>query len=265
MEVHHPHHPTHKKKWSEYILEFVMLFAAVSLGFIAENIREHTTELKNTNKSLVTLYKDIQSDSINVAQALGYRETIFKADSIIMNYYTNNELMNKIDELYLFDFLIARRAYPRINQMALDELNTNGKLNFIEEDSLKQNVQEYYQASKQMETRRIREYDFLDKHHDPIRMKYFDIYNLNFNKNIILESINISNNKIVCNLNSENLQFKLLDDYKFEIKQYLNTVNYIVSLETADNNYYIKPFQKDISTILSNLRVYFKENNIKYN
>jgi hypothetical protein len=33
MEVHHPHHPTHKKKWSEYIIEFVMLFTAVTLGF----------------------------------------------------------------------------------------------------------------------------------------------------------------------------------------------------------------------------------------
>ncbi len=41
MEVHHPHHPTHKKKWAEYIIEFVMLFAAVTLGFLAENLREH--------------------------------------------------------------------------------------------------------------------------------------------------------------------------------------------------------------------------------
>ena len=41
MEVHkHPHHVTHKKKWVEYVLEFVMLFFAVFLGFIAENIRE---------------------------------------------------------------------------------------------------------------------------------------------------------------------------------------------------------------------------------
>ena len=55
MEVHHPHHPTHKIKWSEYIIEFVMLFAAVTLGFIAENIRERNTEIKNTNKSLITL------------------------------------------------------------------------------------------------------------------------------------------------------------------------------------------------------------------
>jgi hypothetical protein len=44
MEVHHPHHPTHKKKWSEYIIEFIMLFTAVFLGFIAENIREHAVE-----------------------------------------------------------------------------------------------------------------------------------------------------------------------------------------------------------------------------
>ena len=30
MEVHkHPHHATHKKKWTEYLLEFFMLFLAV--------------------------------------------------------------------------------------------------------------------------------------------------------------------------------------------------------------------------------------------
>ena len=52
MEVHHPHHPTHKKKWSEYIIEFVMLFAAVTLGFFAENIREHIAE-NNKKKELL--------------------------------------------------------------------------------------------------------------------------------------------------------------------------------------------------------------------
>ena len=45
MEVHkHPHHVTHKKKWGEYFLEFLMLFLAVFLGFIAENQREHIVE-----------------------------------------------------------------------------------------------------------------------------------------------------------------------------------------------------------------------------
>ena len=76
MEGHHPHHPTHKKKWAEYIIEFVMLFAAVTLGFLAENIREHNTDKKNTNNSLVTLYKDIQTDSIKVSYAISKRDIV---------------------------------------------------------------------------------------------------------------------------------------------------------------------------------------------
>ena len=40
MEVHKSHNLTHKKKWGKYLLEFFMLFLAVFLGFIAENVRE---------------------------------------------------------------------------------------------------------------------------------------------------------------------------------------------------------------------------------
>jgi hypothetical protein len=32
MEVHQPHHLTHKKKWREYLLEFFMLFLGVFLS-----------------------------------------------------------------------------------------------------------------------------------------------------------------------------------------------------------------------------------------
>ncbi len=69
MEVHHPHHPTHKKKWSEYILEFFLLFTAVTLGFFAENLREHQVEIQKTKKSLNTLYLNIQKDSISNSYA----------------------------------------------------------------------------------------------------------------------------------------------------------------------------------------------------
>ena len=43
MEVHHhpemPHR--HRKKFGEYIKEGLMIFLAVFMGFVAENIREH--------------------------------------------------------------------------------------------------------------------------------------------------------------------------------------------------------------------------------
>jgi hypothetical protein len=62
MEVHHPHHPTHKKKWSEYIIEFMMLFAAVTLGFFAENVREHKIMIERKDQNLFYILQDLKQD-----------------------------------------------------------------------------------------------------------------------------------------------------------------------------------------------------------
>jgi hypothetical protein len=62
MEVHHPHHPTQKKKWTEYIIEFVMLFTAVTLGFFAENIREHLAENEKKKELMKIVSLDLQRD-----------------------------------------------------------------------------------------------------------------------------------------------------------------------------------------------------------
>ena len=62
MEVHHPHHPTHKKKWSEYILEFFMLFTAVTLGFFAENLREGIAEKHKKEELLIAVAEDFKKD-----------------------------------------------------------------------------------------------------------------------------------------------------------------------------------------------------------
>src|SRR5450759_535969 len=64
MEVHkHPHHVTHKKKWGEYLLEFFMIFLAVFLGFVAENIREHIVENDRAKEYAISLVQDLQNDT----------------------------------------------------------------------------------------------------------------------------------------------------------------------------------------------------------
>ena len=66
MEVHkHPHHVTHKKKWGEYLLEFFMLFLAVFLGFVAENIRETSVESHREKEYMESLINDIKADTAN--------------------------------------------------------------------------------------------------------------------------------------------------------------------------------------------------------
>src|SRR6476660_3728816 len=64
MEVHkHPLHVTHKKKWGEYLLEFFMLFLAVFLGFIAENIRENSVERHREKEFAQLLLLDLKADT----------------------------------------------------------------------------------------------------------------------------------------------------------------------------------------------------------
>ena len=41
MEVHHHGHVHEKKKWKEYLFQFLMLFLAVFCGFLAEYQLEH--------------------------------------------------------------------------------------------------------------------------------------------------------------------------------------------------------------------------------
>ncbi|MBD0332173.1 MAG: hypothetical protein ICV66_05920 [Chitinophagaceae bacterium] len=66
MEAHHPHHVTHKKKWTEYLLEFFMLFLAVFLGFVAENIREHSVENERMHSLAKSLLRDLQNDTAQI-------------------------------------------------------------------------------------------------------------------------------------------------------------------------------------------------------
>ena len=65
MEVHH--HSHHPKKWKEYITEFIMLFAAVTLGFFVENYREHYVEKMREGQFILDIRKDIIFDSVQLS------------------------------------------------------------------------------------------------------------------------------------------------------------------------------------------------------
>ena len=74
MEIHHPHHITHKKKFGEYLLEFFMLFLAVFLGFLAENIREHRVETNREIEYIKSLTEDLGDDIHNLDSMIVFEQ-----------------------------------------------------------------------------------------------------------------------------------------------------------------------------------------------
>ena len=89
MEVHHHAHlasgetHTSRTKWTHYFWEFLMLFLAVYLGFLVENIREHRIEHARADKYIESFYEDLKTDTAK------------------LNRITRIET-NKVDKLNLF-------------------------------------------------------------------------------------------------------------------------------------------------------------------
>ncbi len=87
MEVHH-HPEVEKKGIKEYLLEGLMIFLAVTMGFFAsENLREKITDNRKIHECMHSMVSDLQSDitlyrsSVHLNQQ--YREMI---DTIVTSF-----------------------------------------------------------------------------------------------------------------------------------------------------------------------------------
>jgi hypothetical protein len=67
MEVHH-HPEVEKKGLKEYILEGLMIFIAVTMGFFAESIRENITNREHAEQLTTQLVTELKSDTAQLRE-----------------------------------------------------------------------------------------------------------------------------------------------------------------------------------------------------
>ncbi len=90
MEVqHHPQLDHKPKPWKEYLLEGLMIFIAVMLGFFAENIREEITNNEHVRQLTSQLVQDLKADAIRL-------DTIYAGETRILN--SNDTLFDLLQE-----------------------------------------------------------------------------------------------------------------------------------------------------------------------
>ena len=151
MEVHQPHHPTHKKKWSEYIIEFVMLFAAVTLGFFAENVREHQIIENKTHQNLQSVILDLKKDSVLIQERIKeYKNASFNLNKLNdlfieyqLNTLTKDEYLDKV--LQLSDSLEFGTSFY-INNSSYKNTIASGSFSNINSIELKRTISNYYEV-----------------------------------------------------------------------------------------------------------------------
>jgi len=257
MEVHHhPHIPTHAKPWKEYLLEGLMIFVAVTLGYGAENVREHYVETKKALVSAKNLYVDVINDSIGYATTQRYRNKQDSCFEIINAHYNNNELDKEIPAVYAAHIYMTRRMLYQMNTLALDEVKNSGTLKFLESDELKAAIQRYASLGGGLKLREQREFSYIDRMLDPI-----SINNFKFNfLQLVGDNFKIDSNKIVVSVPIP-ANLKMMKKDQLEWDNYIAILGMLQTIRESTNKSYILRTQKQCHELLTLLRNYLIKHN----
>lgn len=104
MEVHH-HPEVEKKGLKEYLLEGLMIFIAVMMGFIAENIREDITNKEHARQLTSQLVQDLKADTVQLNKAITFQEQIVKANGSL--FALSQQPLAKVDLKEMQRLIIA--------------------------------------------------------------------------------------------------------------------------------------------------------------
>ena len=143
MEVHHHPH-VEKKSFKEYLLEGLMIFLAVSMGFIAENIREHIADGEKEMQYMKSLVEDLGVDRAVLSKQLAiYEQRFAKYDSL--TDILNEPIVKERNNTYYYLGRLATKdeIFPN-NTRTLEQLKSTGAFRAIKNAKVVNNILEYY-------------------------------------------------------------------------------------------------------------------------
>ena len=144
MEVHkHPHHVTHKKKWGEYLLEFLMIFFAVFLGFLAENLREGIKNNEEIHSDMQSIVADLKSDVVYFDSLIIRNEYSCRMTDSLINMLASHP-SNTADIYYQARTITANFGYFYSNAKTFEQMKASGNLKLIKPRSLLDSIANYY-------------------------------------------------------------------------------------------------------------------------
>ncbi len=134
MEVHHHpdlHHK--KKKWREYVSEFLMIFLAVTLGFFAESLRESISEHEKAKVFAVSMLKDLEQDTALLNSYRNYFDYANSNVDTLMQLLGANELKDiPTGKLYWYGLWGGAHRFFVSNDATFQQMKSSGSLRYFD-------------------------------------------------------------------------------------------------------------------------------------
>lgn len=146
MEVHHHPESHHgKKKWGTYLLEFLMIFVAVTMGFIAENVREHITERSKEKQYILSFIRNLRDDTAALRHDISFDTKQIKGlDSLLLLAHADMSIQSNLKSFYslAFNYLYSSATF-RSSDATLQELKSTGDYRLIEKGHAADSLSKY--------------------------------------------------------------------------------------------------------------------------
>ncbi len=148
MEVHH-HPDVEKKGFKEYLLEGLMIFLAVMMGFFAETIRENISENKIAREYAELMTEDLKKDTVELNNRINELKFVSaKLDTFVTFVHTK-----KLSDLPGGTWYYYGRFGTRINlfqsvNATLDQLKSSGSLRLFRNTALVNAIAQFDAASQ---------------------------------------------------------------------------------------------------------------------
>jgi hypothetical protein len=146
MEVHHHPDLHHKPKpWKEYFLEFLMIFLAVTLGFIAENLREHITDHSKEKQYIAGIIRNLKDDTANLGHVIGSaRRQVKGIDSMLKLSHVPMAIDSNRKSFYYYAIgYFYNSSSFRSNDVTLQQLKSTGDYRLIAKDHVVDSLTKY--------------------------------------------------------------------------------------------------------------------------
>lgn len=144
MEVHHHPDLHHERKpWKEYILEYIMIFLAVTTGFFAESLREHINDHNKEKEYLVSLVSELKSDTA------GYNQSLHKIMALRPNL---DSLYVNVTQAARYNYVLQGKWNTPVNESnvmylpalaIIQQLKSSGNLRLIDKKDISIKIIKY--------------------------------------------------------------------------------------------------------------------------
>ena len=146
MEVHHHPQLEHKPKpWKEYLLEGLMIFLAVTMGFFAESLREHITNNEREEQYVRSMIEDLKDDrsklEIHIKSLKQNRDML---DSLITILNDPASIPQHGNEIYYFGRIAPRYPILLLNMRTYEQLKNSGSFRLISKLDVSNHIMSYY-------------------------------------------------------------------------------------------------------------------------